>query len=566
MPGEWSASRKTSWGETRSGDRAASPLVQLRAGTATLVLAALVVLGLVVRLIAVARLSLQIDEPASLLGALAVAERGVPLLPSGTLYLHGATLSYLLAPLVWLGFDSMADLHTLRLVSAAIGTLAILLTYRLGLLATGRTWLALAAALLVAVDPISVQWSAHLRMYALLQVVTLAIALTFLRALGNGDRLPMLMVSLFIIAAFTHLGVALLWPAMVLVAAVAHGRTLLGANRGLGLGLLLCLLGPLLVVTLNRALAPGARSGAASVSGSVLNDQGFLTLERLLRPSLAGWTSLFRADWFAGLMPALVATLSGVVLGRYVLAGERRGSDRARVVGALLALHWIPVLLIGFLITEQHPRYAMSVYPFALILAVVALSLLGQTGWRMLRDKARGGWTLLLGATLAAAIVVANLGQGIVQLGQHPTIEPDYGDALAYVAEHRAPDEIVLSAMTPPAYLLLGGDNLAFLAGQEGTARAASYTQRNAAGNLVDYWVGVPAIATVSDLCSAFASNPGGWVVIDEMRLHYFPAFADPVGTIIREATTEVYRGGMDSLVLRIKPAGRTDAAACEPA
>lgn len=545
-------------------------LIRLRIIAVGLPLAAVVVLGLLFRLIAVDRLSLQIDEPASLLGARAVVELGVPILPSGTLYLHGATLSYLLAPLVWLGFNDITDLHTLRLVNAVIGSLAILLAFRIGMLATGRRWFALAAALLVAIDPISVQWSAHLRMYALLQVLTLAIALAFLHALDNGHKLPVLLVTLFFIATFTHVGVALLWPPMVLVAMLVHGRTLLGANRRLGLGLLCCLLGPLVFITLNHVFAPGGRTGSASIFGSILDDQSFLTLERLLRPSLGGWWSLFRSDWYAGLMPALLAILSGIVLGRYFLTENLPDSEatQRRTAGALLAFHWIPVLLLGVLTTERQPRYTINIYPFGLVLAVLALSLFVRSGWRMRRAATRGSWVPILAAGLAVAVIAANLGQGLYSRLNSPTVEADFGDTLAYVAEHREAGEIVVSAMTPPAYLALGRDNLVFLAGREGTARVASYTQRGADGRLIDYWVGVDAIGTVADVCSTFAQNPGGWVLIDTFRLRYEPAFADPVRTIIRDATDEVYRGGMDSLVLRIRPTDSWGAAAalCEQA
>lgn len=278
-------------------DDGAMSAAQPRTTIASLALVVPVVLGLVLRLIAANRLTLQIDEAASLLGGIAVAERGIPILPSGTLYLHGATLSYLLAPLVRLGFDGLADLHALRLLNALIGSLAVILTYRLGLLATGRPWLAWAAALLVAVDPISVQWSGHLRMYALLQVLTLAIALTFLRALDEGERIPVLMVALFAIAAFTHVGIALLWPPMVLIAVLLCGATLLDANRGLGIGLLLCPIGPLIFLAANRAFAPPRRDEAASGFGSILDEESFLNPERLVRPSLWVWRALFRDDW-----------------------------------------------------------------------------------------------------------------------------------------------------------------------------------------------------------------------------------------------------------------------------
>src|SRR5687767_5791717 len=88
---------------------------------------ALFTLSLAVRLVAARRLSFHVDEQFSLLGAHAVAERGLPFLPSGVPYLHGATLSYLLAPLILFGADDLSDLRALRLVSAVAGALTVIL-------------------------------------------------------------------------------------------------------------------------------------------------------------------------------------------------------------------------------------------------------------------------------------------------------------------------------------------------------------------------------------------------------------------------------------------------------
>src|SRR4051812_5620241 len=90
----------------------------------------LMLLGLLLRLAAAHSLPQHFDEGAMLLGVHAVAERGLPILPSGALYLHGATHSYLLAPLVWLGWGDLGHLFILRAASAVLGVVTIYLTYR----------------------------------------------------------------------------------------------------------------------------------------------------------------------------------------------------------------------------------------------------------------------------------------------------------------------------------------------------------------------------------------------------------------------------------------------------
>ena len=147
---------------------------------------ALFTFGLVVRLVAARRLSFHVDEHFSLLGDRVGPEHGVPLLPSGMPYLHGATLSYLLVPLVRFGVGDLSDLRPLRLVSAAAGTLAVVLAYYLARDVLGGCLAVLLAVVPVAVDPLGVQWGAHARMYVLLQSLVLAMLWAFLRIVRVG--------------------------------------------------------------------------------------------------------------------------------------------------------------------------------------------------------------------------------------------------------------------------------------------------------------------------------------------------------------------------------------------
>ncbi|HEY7032039.1 MAG TPA: hypothetical protein VH482_11950, partial [Thermomicrobiales bacterium] len=61
-------------------------------------LLALVVAAFLIRLSTAEHLSSHVDEAASIMAARAVAHKGAPVFPSGTLYLQGGTLSYVLAP------------------------------------------------------------------------------------------------------------------------------------------------------------------------------------------------------------------------------------------------------------------------------------------------------------------------------------------------------------------------------------------------------------------------------------------------------------------------------------
>src|SRR5687768_17322656 len=117
MSGEWVFN-----GMTSGKGGAAEAVGRINAALRWAALPFVILLGLLTRLAAARSLPLHFDEGAMLLGVHAVAERGWPLLPSGELYLHGVSLSYLLAPLVWLGGGQLTDLFMLRAVSAVLGT------------------------------------------------------------------------------------------------------------------------------------------------------------------------------------------------------------------------------------------------------------------------------------------------------------------------------------------------------------------------------------------------------------------------------------------------------------
>ena len=113
-------------------------------------------LGILFRLAVAHTLPIHFDEGSRLLAVHAVAEHEVPILPSGVLYLHRATFSYRLAPLVWLSLGEIDDLFLLRVANAVLGVITVYLTYRLARAVVGLPAPALLAAGFVALDPVSV--------------------------------------------------------------------------------------------------------------------------------------------------------------------------------------------------------------------------------------------------------------------------------------------------------------------------------------------------------------------------------------------------------------------------
>ncbi len=510
--------------------------------------------GLLLRLLLVDRLSPHVDEPASVLAAQMVAERGLPILPSGVLYLQGATLSALLAPLVWLGFGDLDHLAVLRLVSAAAGTVAVGLTYVLGCYLTGRTRLGLLAALCAGLDPANLQWSAHVRPYALLQALSLAIVWVFLQAVADPRRRRLAsLVILFWVATFTHVGVILLWPPLLLVTVLIYGRTLWTERRPLALAVALCLVGPFALVAVNHAFGGTSQTAAGSTPGMAFVGNHLLAARAWTHPSLAAWRDLFDGIAVADLLPVTLAAASGLLLGQWVFAapGATCDGDQRRVQGMILALYWVPILLVATFAVERHPRYFVNLHPLGYLLLVATVQTLLQARPAIVTQRvllrAVGGGLV----TFMLVAVISGAGWRLT----HPRVDADPRPALAYVAAHHREGDPILVAMPPAAYLILGSRvDLQFLAGPETSNRALRYVRRTPDGRSIDYWAGMEAIASTAALCDQLADQPESWLVVDRVRLRSSWAYRGPMADVISGATDEVLARPDGQLVLRAKP------------
>jgi hypothetical protein len=500
---------------------------------------ALFTLGLAVRLIAARQLSFHIDEQFSLLGAHAVAERGLPLLPSGVPYLHGATLSYLLAPLIRFGAGDLSDLRALRLVSAVAGAVTVILAYSLARDVLGVRWAALLAAVPVALDPLGVQWGAHVRMYALLQVLVLTVLWVYLRTVRDGPTLGrgVALAIAFWAATFTHLEAALLLPPMVLVALAMRARFLPGARRTLGASLGACALAPLAVVVAARAIGAATDQRLETLPEAAFLGEHMIDVRRVLQPDLGDWRGLFAHNAFAELMPVLLAVLSGILIAKCVFPDDSDADEGPprRVAAALLACYWLPIVAIEALTVAQQPRHLLFLHPLGYIMIAAAAFELARSAPSHLRRPARAAVGAL---TLVAVVAPAG---GLRYLADHPVVEADYAAAMRYVADHRAPGQPVITAFPPVAYLALGGrEDLLYLVRLGDGPLVQRYTVRTAVGTEVDRWVGSPAVTSVAELCRLLEQQPDAWVVADEGRLDVAWGYRGAAAAVLRGATVRV--------------------------
>ncbi len=520
--------------------------------------ATVVGLGFILRLLGATQLSPHVDEAASTLAVHATVERGLPILPSGTPYFQGATLSYLLSPFVWLGAGDLENLAVMRLVVVLSGTLAIFLSYGLGRYVTGNPWMGAATAALVAIDPISVQWSSHVRMYALLQALTVGFAWAFIHLLVKGlsGRRVAAVVTLFWLAVFTHVGAILLLPAMLLSVLVMTRRALV-PRRGFLTLFKLCGIAPLLLLLLNRIL--GVKSVDVGESSrepavSFVGDNLIAPLARF-QVSPIDWEldALVQASTLFWLIPGLIVAICSLAAARRCLLIDNCVAAPETLIGCTMCfiMYWLTALTVAVLTASPKPRYLLHVHTLGYLFVAVLLCGLTRTQW-----NGRTGLRNAVGRLLACGaimIVLTGIGGGLVWRLQHLVVHPDYHAAMVYAAANHSPGQPVIVALPPVAYLAMDEsdrDDLYFLAGSHESTRAERYTLATEEGKTIDYWVGIDSIVTVEELRNLLATNPNSLLVIDEYRLEADWAYRGEIEDVIREMTRVVYRGPGGALVL----------------
>jgi hypothetical protein len=503
------------------------------------IVGALFLLALVLRVLAAYVLGPHVDEAESVLAARIVARDGVPLLPSGVLFLQGATLSVLLQPLLSWSPDPLA-LFPLRLPSALAGALAVPVLHALALALGAHRRTALFAGFALALDPASIEWSAHVRPYALLQLVSVGAILLWLRALDrSGWRWSAALATTLAFGVFTHIGVLLLVPPMVLLT-WARG----GPRARAPMVALLSIAVPF-AVFLAMNMAFSVTTKGAATGPSFIGDH-LLDLRRLLSPQLDAWRWLFPRSATRELLPPLLGAAAGVLVARRVLA------PHPSRFGTLvtLALYTFPVVVVSCFTSDAQPRYLLHVQPLTWLLVGQALEELLRV--RVPAAERIAARTLALSALV---IVSAHLFDGLYARFARPEVDPSYQAALTWVAARQQTGEPVLSAMTAVAWLApVPLADVRFLAGPEGGERALRYTRPGPDDARVDYWAGVPAVASTRALCAILDAHPGAWMVADAERLGAEWAFAGSFAKVILGSSELVYVGTDGGRVYRSHP------------
>lgn len=538
--------------------------VARRVSPVTVLLTLSLFYGTLGRYSAARHLTPHIDEPASVLAAQMVAEKGLPIFPSGVPYFQGAVLSYLLAPFSWFGFGGIEDLFTLRLMSVAIGVLTIFFTFKLAQQVSGNPWIGAVAALLVASDPISVKWSGLVRMYAPLELFAVLLLWMMALILMNGPtRRRLALATLFFwLGVFTHIATVLLWPAIALTALAVYGRQLWRSRIDIGFTLGLMAVGPVFLTALNTLLK---RGGATPSAGGELPGVSFvgdhlLTFDALRRPAFSAWERLYANSALAVTMPYVMVLISALLIGILYFGRNDETADRPLRVGAglMLLAYWLPVIIVGTFTREPQERYVIHVVPTGFVLVALAIQQLIRKARAVRASESGPGWQrrVLAGSILLLVVILAlNQVSAGFGLQRARILDPDYVAASQYVEARRQPGEPVFTAMTPAPYLVFESDEgLNFISGSPYSSRTKRYVRIDAEGQSVDYWIGVPSVYLMNDICNMVMNNPNAWIIIDSARLLSPNFMGGQWATVITGMTYQRYSDASGMMVLRPVP------------
>jgi hypothetical protein len=227
--------------------------------------------------------------------------------------------------------------------------------------------------------------------------------------------------------------------------------------------------------------------------------------------------------------------------------------------GLLLGSYWLPVIMVGVFTQEPQERYVIHIVPSGFVLIALAVQRIGERAAQVPSGRSID-WQrrVFAGSAIAlVALMVVNQTSAALGLWRTTTLDPDYVAVSQYVEARREPGDVVMSAMTPAPYLAFGesDDGLIFLSGNAYSTRTQRYTRVDDNGQVVDYWIGAPSVYMMNDLCNAILSNPGAWIIIDEMRLNTGNFFGGDTARVIRGLTYQAYWHPSGAMVLRPAPA-----------
>jgi len=465
-----------------------------------------------------------IDEFITMLAAKMVAERGLPILPSGLFYDHGLLFSFFSG-----AFVALLDFReeVVRWPTVMTGVFTIAAYYTVGRRLFGTRATGVLAATLVTLDGLSIVWGGRARMYTQAHLfVLLSLAFVLESTLKRPNERGRYLFLIFLAAALLSHTVSFLILAPL--ALVVLGFTLFYRSDWLRqprLWLQIIVAAAVLVGALT-IVAMGQTASTVSLqdpNASAAAPLGLDFLRGFFSPGLGGdrfddLFDFFRTDEYIWLLP--IITLSFLITLYRLL---RRKATFADIAFLFLSLFTgLVIFEQGALLTNnwQKARYLfIIVLPAFFLLSAESLSrLLGGIVYLVSKINAN-----VAQATWAKTILVPLVGITIIGAmwgyeawdTAHAQGTGNYNTAFTFVHENWQPGDKIITVHPSAAYLYAGQSD--YYANQ---VSAKVIEDDEESDTLVDRYTGSPLIDSVEKFNQVLAENSRVWFVVDNSRLY----------------------------------------------
>ena len=522
----------------------------------TLLTLALAVAG-IVRIVMERRILPHLDESATLLAIEQTAATGYPLLPSNVFYSQGLTFTFLATPATWLFDDPQDVLQAARWINIALGLATLLVIHFITRDATG-SWIAgIAAVIAVGLDPNMVKWSIWIRPYGALTLVTMLIVLVAIRVVRDGPNArvmrtpaPVWIVVLGWLSVFTQVLVAILLPAILVVALILVRKRGLRRLRPVIVAVGLAALAPVALLLLNSQVGVGSGSGGPStavIGSHLLGD----TVQNPFNTHQV-WTGLFSGSRLDAIVPFVFLLAAGIC----VLGALRTDVPRQRELIVLLSFTLLPILLMLFIYPSTgQPRYVAHVFPLGYVVLAASAVLIWPRTRHVFTAFPRYGLAALIVGVPILYLVQASDYRFAVEPGGSTT----YEESIEWLSENVGDGDRVIMAL--PQLLVFADDDgrlverSMYLAGPEDRDRTSRYVKTQSDGAVTDFWLGIPTIASTGALCGALELDGGAvWLVVDRFRLNDDSFFGGEMADLIRGSSEEAFTEPNFGRVWEVRP------------
>jgi hypothetical protein len=469
--------------------------------------------------------SLGEDEARLVLAAAGVMAHGVPVMPSGRVYLRGLVNTYLTAgSMAVLGRNDAAA----RVPNVLFGTLLIPLVFLFGRRLSG-TSAGISAAVFVTLEPRLIEYSANAWMTSLFVVAFVAaLYLLFRGFVLDQARMQVAGALATVIAVLTHeLGV-LLVPTILTLLAIRWVRDdrLWYQGRRSQAALVMLLLSVALFVGLGLLLRTGTPAGAAGefrhyVGPSLSPDRLLLALDR----------------WRAEYLPLLVAMGLGLPLA--LRRGKTGGLLLYLALGFAGATLWV---VIDIATGQKSVRYTLMLLPLLALCAAWTITEVSAFAAGRLRLQGRGA------GALTAGILAVAFGLSLRSSAEHAARRAVPATD-TWLTEFRrlapSPDDLILTDNVEAPSWYLGRADF-----WERGGNYERYTYLDQ-GRLRNLYTGSLRVATPADVSELARANPGKtlWYLGNDDGMEEFPP---DLRSQVLSAAQARHRTADSLLILRI--------------